>query len=514
MRVSFAGEAASRVSRLTAVAKSFGALWSATPLPVPWLLAALAAALGAGAAAALMGPLAAAAVGGAAAVLAFSYLAWPLAPISLIAIAIAIPRFQFEVNELTLIPERIVIPIVAAVFLVRVLIRRDERLFAGWSHVGLGLFVLGLTLGSIFNAPDRNLSLRLTLLVGIAAVLLWLVPLLVRNVGTLRIGLLVLLAVGGIEAAIGLLAMANHLLTGSSLGMQFDWLSGGMVPFGTHWEGNTFGSFVGAAFVLALARWMYAPSFRPRWWVYGAFVLLTSLAVFVSSARGAWLGAIAGGGVVGLYASRDRVLQVLSGLVLGGTLAFTLFQAGAQIAQTPLERVGSLAGLLQGQLDATTLERLYTFELALAGWRSEPIIGRGTGSLGQIHTYLSSALPAWVGNLELHALHDGGILATAGLLLALLGTVISLVRAIRRTHRADSYVRASLIGLLGACVSLMVAFQATESTWLGYGWFVFGLAWAAGTLWPLRPTSSMHKRERERLRDRPTTTSWAQASEG
>jgi O-antigen ligase len=141
-----------------------------------------------------------------------------------------------------------------------------------------------------------------------------------------------------------------------------------------------------------------------------------------------------------------------------------------------LTRLTLLGDPVHGSFDGVTIERLYTYDLAFRGWLEQPIIGWGAGSLGQRSSYVSVELPAWVGNLELHALHDSGVVGAVGLLGAMGGTVLALLRALRRRPPAN---RELLVGLLAACVALLVAYQATEATWLAYTWCVFGLAWSA-----------------------------------
>jgi O-antigen ligase len=147
------------------------------------------------------------------------------------------------------------------------------------------------------------------------------------------------------------------------------------------------------------------------------------------------------------------------------------------VGQAVTQRVGLVGSLLQGNLGPGSEERVYAFDLAIRSWLEQPVFGWGAGSFGQQYRYQSVNLPAWVSNLEIHALHDSGVIGAIGLALALSVTVVSLWRAASRPQ--DPRDAAIRVGLLAACVTFLIAFQATEATWLGFSWFVFGLAWAA-----------------------------------
>ena len=127
------------------------------------------------------------------------------------------------------------------------------------------------------------------------------------------------------------------------------------------------------------------------------------------------------------------------------------------------------------------------------------MFGWGAGSFGQQYTYLSINMPAWVGNLEVHALHDSGIIGATGLMVALFVTVARVWRSASRSQ--DPEDAAIRLGLLAACVAFLISFQATEATWLGFTWFFFGLAWTAS-----RPL------EAESVNERPAEPARAQSA--
>ena len=190
---------------------------------------------------------------------------------------------------------------------------------------------------------------------------------------------------------------------------------------------------------------------------------------------------MAGSAVVLAFVGAQRkglIIGVGSAIVLTFVAAQFLFPS-SPVWSAAQQRVGTLSNLNGLQNDPTTVERLYSYDLALYDWLQHPIIGWGAGALGQTYDTLSQQIPVWVANLELHALHDSGLIGLIGLLCVILGTMASLWGAIRRLPPGNTPERGILVGMLGACVALVVAFQATEGTWLAYSWYVFGLAWSA-----------------------------------
>jgi O-antigen ligase len=140
--------------------------------------------------------------------------------------------------------------------------------------------------------------------------------------------------------------------------------------------------------------------------------------------------------------------------------------------------------------EGTVVERLDTYAKALEGIAAHPIVGNGTGSFGQRYVYLSVDEPAWVGNLELHLLYDSGLLGFAGFWLCIGAVGWRAGRAYRRAR--DPLLRGALLGLGGGLLTLLVAYQATEATWLALTWVHLGLLAATAALVPPAPRAAPH----------------------
>jgi hypothetical protein len=139
--------------------------------------------------------------------------------------------------------------------------------------------------------------------------------------------------------------------------------------------------------------------------------------------------------------------------------------------------------------------RLKVAKLAFQGWLQRPVFGHGSGSFLYV---FGPAAGGWIGNLELHMLFDTGIV---GLLLLLVALVAAGRPAIRALGTAPTLSPASggelsargrssgwetthyvLFGLVAAGVALILTYQFTEGTWLGFTWVFFGMLVAAGRL--------------------------------
>jgi O-antigen ligase len=119
--------------------------------------------------------------------------------------------------------------------------------------------------------------------------------------------------------------------------------------------------------------------------------------------------------------------------------------------------------------DVTAVSRLNNIDLALAEWRSKPVLGWGTDGFHINHPEILSALPI----PQLGALYDTGLVGFA-LFMAFIGAL--LFRSIAASTRAGDESLAVVLGaLIVAAIAQLVAFQVTDAFWLGFIWVYFGL---------------------------------------
>lgn len=416
-------------------------------------------------------------------------------------VAVTLGRYSWNIAGYNVKLEHIAIACVLIATLVvrlagdrrRNLIRLSSLLPLLWTLPYLGV----LALSSVVNSPDAATSLRHTAMLALVMSGAWLVYILTGPPERFRLAVWMLVGLGLLEAAVTYVA-----LVASSLGLTFGTqvgIAGITVPYGTLWEPNILGSFLAGAGTILLSRLVLSGLGRRDVYrlVVGLVLLLSALGL--SLARASWIGFAVGSlTVLFCYAwvQRRKLLQI----AIPWRRVFRAMEIAALGTLLMLGVVAPLAfpNTFQGifvrldfryfsiEKDPSVQARVTSFQGAMEGIAAHPIIGNGTGSYGIEHVG-EHGEPGWIGNLELHTMYDGGVVGLA-LLLGGLGLLIR--RAWRAatsslphaTPETESRVRADIIGLLGATVALLVAFQATEGTWLGYSWVYFGLLARAGSL--------------------------------
>lgn len=122
-------------------------------------------------------------------------------------------------------------------------------------------------------------------------------------------------------------------------------------------------------------------------------------------------------------------------------------------------------------------ERIEAFQQADAAWREHPVIGIGPGSFGPYTAPHPDYIPkdGWriVNNEFIEVLAESGILGLIGFLIFI---VVLIVRSIRAFMVAKSmYLKALMVGLVGAFVGIMVQYQTFSTLYIVHVWFLIGL---------------------------------------
>jgi hypothetical protein len=412
---------------------------------------------------------------------------WRLTVITTLALSAAVPRWSTQLAGVTLNAERLAMPLCVAVVVAAWAAGR-ARLKLGWAHVGLIIYLASLGLASAVQAVDPTQSVRLTVLAAAATIPFWLMPTLVDSRSTWNFALSGIVVLGFIAAIVGVVTLMVYRASGLDLGIQVDSLTGSQGPFGTQWEGNTYGSYVAASLVLGLSL-LTVVRRRGAFFYMAAFAaaLIAVAALAMSLSRGAWLGAGTGLLTVLVFSPSRRHLAAYGAAITTALTAIAALVAPGLFAAA-LARLETLSPTNWGQLDTTTLERSVSTTRAIDHWLMSPMVGWGAGSYGQTYDYLSQGMVGWIGNLEAHIVHDSGLVGLLGMAIALCATLYAGILGVRRA--ANHEVQSQTAGLLGASVALLVAFQATEGTWLGFPWILFGLTWSAG---PREPAATHNR---------------------
>jgi hypothetical protein len=405
---------------------------------------------------------------------------------------------------------------------------------AAWCALGLIewalLAWLALSLASsILFSPQPSDSIKLTvLLAGLVVIFLATVMLLRSREGVFWCALL-WVAIGSGVVLLGLVQGLLFTFFGITKGMHFNrtYEDGifSAIPMvtGTVWEPNLFGSYSLAVAAMA-AGLAFAPQLSSRAWQWRLH-LATAIGfagVVVSMTRTVWLVAAVVVVVLTLSAIRFGFLRldlrvsrlaagIGTGVVVGLLVALTLpkiswktdnpgamtlvevaERAGRGVRGEPIEgaadgsqvqresaledRAGELAEV--GQVPSLLIRQEVMIN-SFNGWLQRPLLGWGTGAYRHVFTIAPGA-PNWIPNIFMHVLFDTGLvgLALFGGALGLTGmrAMSSLRRPARRWTTADF----ATYGLLLAWLSLLLTYQLTDGTWMGFTWVLMAMLVAAG----------------------------------
>jgi hypothetical protein len=447
-------------------------------------------------------------------------------------VSAALNRYTFDIAGVTLKPEHVAAPIVALALLpdLRQLVRRIDL------PSGLLLAWLGWSIVGALNAPDPGNSARLWVMLLLVAFPYFVVVTTTRSVARLRLLTESWLLVG---IGVGLFGILVHLAFdwGVDLGIQVNPVTFDPAVPSTFREANLFGS---AMMMLALAALaLVAFGARTSWRIWAAIVV-GLLGLQVSFTRTAWLAFVAGvlllvalkGLSMRREASRDapvtgwRPLAMTAALILAGTailwspigndearqereqigrereqaratataqaaIATPTLYATLPMLITPVatpefivptvdpqnpDIVGRVGSFGDVGSDSSVRIRIEFAERAIKDWRSHPIAGQGIGSFGQKYI-TSSADRAWLSNVFVRILHDGGVIGLALFTAALAFFAVRVLRIAWRRPDGETEILAVALGI--AVAGMLIAFQATEGLQIAWYWWSLGLFAAA-----------------------------------
>jgi O-antigen ligase len=314
---------------------------------------------------------------------------------------------------------------------------------------------------TVLGAPDAAHSLQSTLALLTATTALPCLLMLGEEVGGVRL-LRMWLAVGTAVNGFGLALFATKLG-----GMQFDVTTGHVVAKGLAYEANIYGSQAGALLIVAFA----VPDFaRRRSSVL--VVLVNACALFLSQARGAWVGCA----VVLVLTTMSRriavrrLLALLAILGSTGLLAFCISQLSMQTADAQAGLLGDLGTRAQSLTDTssgTGAFRVRTWKLAMQDIRDFPLTGSGINSYASLHgDFTRPGQRGHLPNIYLGWLHDGGVIGSILICLSVL-LYMRLLGGIRMAM-ANPALLAMLV--------LAIAYVATDGSWIAWPWALAGIA--------------------------------------
>ena len=304
------------------------------------------------------------------------------------------------------------------------------------------------------------------MLLGLLVMMYLMAVRLLSNENVLQRAVVLFLVVGTATSLFGILARWLYPL-GINLGVDIDPFTAYLLPHGTLWESNIFGSYAMSFALCFLSLLTTSTMQRKHQVLLLGGLTVTCVASALSLSRGAFVGF--GGGLVLMFlmARKSPLLLWVLAIAMTGLLVLLLSVGiGVDENQSPIiARLSNLSHL-------TTLQswqgRLYYYRLAIDSWRSRPLLGWGTGSFGQLYSYTTIDMPAWVPNLEIRVLHDSGLIGLCAFVLFLVMVIGDAMRAVARAK--TGFDRTLLIAFLASLMGLLIAYQATDATWLGFTW--------------------------------------------
>lgn len=386
-----------------------------------------------------------------------------------------VDRYTFRVGSFDIRPEEVAALGTLAVLAVA-RVREGDR---AWLRPSLaeGLLLAWFACNaasSLLASPDRRLSVKILLLVGVCSLGLFLPRRLIAGpqaAETLEIVTRWLLIVFATEATYGLLAYVLHVF-GSTISVTPNPASGHLSAYGTLWEQNVFGAVAAAGAVV----WVYlGPArFRHAW-----FGIATCMGGLIASlTRAAWLAAAIVGAIgVGFPGLRRRfdvralAIGLLGGLVVG---AAVLLLDGLGTYTVPVPGLGGAStthrGVLAAILNMTDfIGRLNQTGLVWADIHGRNLLlGRGTASFEALN--VAAGVPEHIASLPLLVLNDTG----------LVGVVIFACFVVAVGARAWARRSVPTVAAFGQ-MALIVGLTnlATQTTELMIGWLLIGILLAA-----------------------------------
>jgi O-antigen ligase len=277
---------------------------------------------------------------------------------------------------------------------------------------------------------------------------------------------------GGLGTALAFAANLLHIRLPGTSRVALDGDDAAPLAFAAvlaFYERNIYGSFLIVPFALALWR-LGAPG---RGLAPGArralgWLVPIATGVVFSFTRAAWLamGAIALWWAAQVRLPR-RVLWAAAGFVVGLGCVYVVVVGPPAMWQKTV-------GFFATGRDPSMTTRARIQQVALRSWQKRPILGNGAGSLAAEAVPPDIPAPSlWVGNAEIHILHDSGLLGL-GAFVVLVAVTWREVRRRRARGRDEGWdtrgapLAAASLGVLFAC-------QFTHVLWVMYPYVLLGL---------------------------------------
>lgn len=407
-------------------------------------------------------------------------LRWPLGAISVLVLASAMPRLAGSVFGLHVRPEHVAVAYVLVIVLFRI-ITGHSRSPVNLVDYMLIAYVSMNFLTSAFSSPEPRMTLRWAALNAIVIGSYFLIRLLVTNLEALQSAFKVLLWVGAIESAYGILCFFSNRAFGTQFGIAAEQY--GVIPgtHGTQYEANLFGSYSACCAIMFLALYLFDDGSRRNVRSLVGLGLCTA-GTLVSLSRAALAALLVVGGLVVLIGTTRKKFGRRRIMALASSFALLLLLITPFVGSFLQERFSTIE-LESPSADSSTWIRMVSLGAALDDIQAHPVFGSGTDSFQLTFNWKDYIGPSemddyagWISNTPVRVIHDTGIVGL-GIFLAFL--IVLGVQTIRAIRRAAGYPRVVIIALAVGLVVYTITFQTTEATLLAFPWVHIGLLAAA-----------------------------------
>jgi O-antigen ligase len=401
---------------------------------------------------------------------------WPYGAVWVLVGTSVMARFYIEIFGWKARPEHFAAALVASGMVIWLAFSRKRPL---WNQVDYWIVAyVGINFISSAGSSAPASTLRWALQSSLAVLPYFLIRILVRDSKTLGKAFKILLAVGVLESAYGILSYVSHQAFGSSFGMEIgQYFVDVAAPYGSMYEPNMFGFYAACSAVMCLALYLFKNDNRTA---YLVGFLIASLATVLSFSRAALLAfAIA---VCWVFWKSRSAARGKSRSMTTIVVAIAIILAFSASALSVLrERFSDLydSGLAEG----TTITRLIAMEEALREVPSHPFLGSGTASFNLSFDWASfvpqwAGETTWIGNTPIRVLHDNGLIGLA----TLVGFGVTVWWKIRKRLLNGGGAVPLLLALEAGTLVYCISFQSTDGSVLAFTWVQLGFLASAAIL--------------------------------
>jgi hypothetical protein len=395
---------------------------------------------------------------------------WPYGALFVVVGMSAMPVYFVELFGWKARPEHFAAAIVLVAVCARVLFKKMRWRFNQLDYWVLAFIVVNF-LSSAVGSTSPSSTLRWALQNSLAVIPYFLIRAAIQDLGTLRKGFRILLAVAVMESAFGIFCYLSHFAFETTFGMSVgQYLVDVSASYGSMYEPNLFGAYAGCCAALCLAAFLLGQSRASS----AAGFLVAALATLLSYSRAALIALIVASTWIFWKARRSKSADNRSKILAPILVLTFIFIIGLYAAGGTLQkRFEDL--YYQGFTEGTALARLLVIQEAIMEIPGHVFLGNGTASFNLSFDW-NRFIPewasdkTWISNAPIRVLHDTGLIGLS----LFLGFFFSASRRLRRIWKVLGAPDDLTLGLAGGLLLYAISFQFTDGTILAFFWVHLG----------------------------------------